>query len=179
MSVKEAGPEEIETFRPNGWFERILIIIVAVVIFLMMAITFVDVIGRYVFSLPIPGGFEIIEFLMPLSIFSGLPIITRRRTHIVVSIMDGLFAGHAGKVRQLLVDIGCFVVVAFIAWRLWSQGIGLAEAQKESGFLEWPIAPAAYAISVLSVLTCIVLIVMIIEDIRGFSRREAQTGGTA
>ncbi len=152
--------------RPDGRFEAVLMTIVGTTVFLMMAITFVDVVGRYGFSAPIPGGFELIEFLMPLSIFAGLPIITRRRTHIVVSIFDRWFRGRTGEIRRLVVDAGSLAVVAFIAERMWSQGQGLAEAQIESGYLEWPIAPAAYAISVLSAVTCVVLALMLLQDVR-------------
>lgn len=163
MSGNEIEPG-VDDVRPDGWFELFLMVIVGTTIFLMMAITFVDVVGRYGFNAPIPGGFELIEFLMPLSIFAGLPIITRRRTHIIVSILDGWFRGRIGDVRQLVVDAGSLAVVAFIAERMWSQGDGLAEAQIESGYLEWPVAPAAYAISMLSVITCVVLLLMVIQD---------------
>ena len=165
MSERAGGPDADDVW-PDGWFEAVLMGIVATTVFLMMAITFVDVAGRYMFSAPIPGGFELIEFLMPLSIFAGLPIITRRRTHIVVSILDRWFRGGVGEMRRLVVDAGSLAVVAFIAERMWSQGDGLAEAQIESGYLEWPVAPAAYAISVLSVVTCVVLALMLLRDVK-------------
>ena len=165
MTEGAGGPETDDVW-PDGWFEAVLMGIVGTTIFLMMAITFVDVAGRYLFSAPIPGGFELIEFLMPLSIFAGLPIITRRRTHIVVSIFDRWFRGPVGEMRRVVVDGGSLAVVAFIAERMWSQGDGLAEAQIESGYLEWPVAPAAYAISVLSVVTCVVLALMLVRDVK-------------
>ena len=172
MSGGPSGSEADE-IRPDGWFEAFLMVIVGTTIFLMMAITFVDVVGRYGFNAPVPGGFELIEFLMPLSIFAGLPIITRRRTHIVVSILDRWFRGRIGDVRRLVVDIGSLAVVAFVAERLWSQGDGLAEAQIESGYLEWPVAPAAYAISVLSCVTCVVLALMVARDVKALMARGA------
>ncbi len=156
--------------RPEGVFEAVLMVMVGTAIFLMMVITFVDVVGRYGFNAPIPGGFELIEFLMPLSIFAGLPIITRRRAHIVVGILDGWFRGRAGDIRKLVVDAASLAVVAFIAERMWAQGDGLAEAQIESGYLEWPIAPAAYAIGVLSAVTCVVLLLMVGRDLRDLAR---------
>ena len=172
MSDEGIGPDADDVW-PDGPFEAVLMAIVGTTVFLMMAITFVDVAGRYIFSAPIPGGFELIEFLMPLSIFAGLPIITRRRTHIVVSILDRLFRGGIGQVRRLVVDSGSLAVVAFIAERMWSQGDGLAEAQIESGYLEWPVAPAAYAISVLSIVTCVVLVLMLVHDLKTMLARSS------
>ena len=49
-----------------------------VVIFFMMVLTFIDVIGRYVFHNPIFGGTEIISALLALTIFSGLGVINAR-----------------------------------------------------------------------------------------------------
>ena len=172
MSDEGIGPDADDVW-PDGPFEAVLMAIVATTVFLMMAITFVDVAGRYMFSAPIPGGFELIEFLMPLSIFAGLPIITRRRTHIVVTILDRLFRGGIGEVRRLVVNGGSLAVVAFIAERMWSQGDGLAEAQIESGYLEWPVAPAAYAISVLSAVTCVVLVLMLLHDLKTMLARRS------
>ena len=173
MSEGGNGPEVIDDVWPDGWFETVLMAIVGTTIFLMMAITFVDVLGRYAFNLPIPGGFELIEFLMPLSIFAGLPIITRRRTHIVVSIFDRWFPGRIGEMRRLVVDAASLAVVAFIAERMWSQGDGLAEAQIESGYLEWPVAPAAYAIGVLCAVTCVVLLLMLLHDFKTLFARDS------
>jgi len=42
------------------------------VLFLMMAITAVDVTGRYVFNKPLPGGFEMTELL--LAQIGGQPV---------------------------------------------------------------------------------------------------------
>ena len=179
MSAEQEVPGA-EDARPDGWFEAVLMAIVGTTIFLMMVITFVDVVGRYGFNLPIPGGFELIEFLMPLSIFAGMPIITRRRAHIVVSVFDRWFAGRAGEIRRLVVDAGCLAVVAFIAERLWRQGQSLAEARMESGYLEWPIAPAAYGISILCVVTVVVLAIMVVRDVRVLfgGGAPAEGGGT-
>ena len=52
MSGEAGGPEADDVW-PDGWFEAVLMGIVAMTVFLMMAITFVDVAGRYLFSAPI------------------------------------------------------------------------------------------------------------------------------
>ena len=48
----------------------------AAVLFLMMAITAVDVAGRYVFNKPLTGGFEITELLLAALIYCGLPLVS-------------------------------------------------------------------------------------------------------
>ena len=43
--------------------------IAAVILFLLMLLSFIDVVGRDVFDAPLPGGFEITEIMMAALIF--------------------------------------------------------------------------------------------------------------
>ena len=49
------------------WLERILEAIMATFLLAMALITAIDVVGRYFFSAPLPGGYEIVQYLMALS----------------------------------------------------------------------------------------------------------------
>lgn len=147
------------------WFDRALMSITAVVMFSMMGVTFVDVVGRYVFNRPIHGGFEIIQFLMPLAMFTALPIVTRDFGHITISILDGNLNPTAAWIQRLVILIGSAGVVAFISWLLWLQGNELLIGQNISGFLEWPFYPPAYAISALSFVTFVIMIGVIVQHL--------------
>lgn len=148
------------------WFDRSLLAITAVIMFGMMGVTFVDVVGRYVFSRPIHGGFEIIQFMMPLAMFTALPIVTRDSGHITISLLEGNLNPTAAWIQRLIILIGSAGVVAFIGWLLWRQGNELLVGQNISGFLEWPFYPPAYAISVLSFLTFVIMIGVIVQHLR-------------
>ena len=145
--------------------DKVLMTCVAVVMFGMMAVTFVDVLGRYFFSAPIPGGFELIEFMLPLAMFGALPVITRAESHIVISVLTGVLKGNGAWIQRFFVLIGCIIVNMGIAYLMWLQGNELAEAQQISGFLEWSYAPPAYLISLLSVVTIIILMLMLVLHI--------------
>jgi TRAP-type C4-dicarboxylate transport system permease small subunit len=56
------------------------------VIFIMMLLTFADVIGRYVLNKPIFGASEMISALLALAIFSGLGVTNARDEHIMVEL---------------------------------------------------------------------------------------------
>ena len=45
-------------------------------LFCLMTLTCVDVIGRYFFSMPVTGGFELTEMMLAALIFVGLPLVT-------------------------------------------------------------------------------------------------------
>ena len=56
--------------------------LVAAALFLMMAITVLDVIGRYLINRPFPGSAELIQYMMVAFIFLALPVVTLRNEHI-------------------------------------------------------------------------------------------------
>ena len=151
----------------ESWPSRVLSIVVALVIFSMMGLTFVDVIGRYVFNAPISGTYELITFLMALAVFSGLPLVTASKSHITVSLLDPFMKGGQRWIQELVVLIFSAVVVAFLGYRLWFQGEALREDEVITQVLKAPIAPVAYYTSMLCAMSFIILVVMIWHHLRG------------
>ena len=62
-------------------------------LFLMIALTFADVLGRKLFSKPVYGAHDLTEHLMALIVFAGLPLLTAQRGHLCVDLFDR-FLGH-------------------------------------------------------------------------------------
>jgi TRAP-type C4-dicarboxylate transport system permease small subunit len=159
MSVGAATPPTLYIL---NILDKFLMVIIAVVMFSMMAVTFIDVTGRYVFNTPIPGGFELIQFLMPLAMFGALPVITRLEEHIVISVLEGVLGSRGVWIQRFLVLIGCAVVNTGISYVMWLQGVEFTESQQMSGFLEWSFAPPAFIISGLSAVTVVIIISMLV-----------------
>ena len=84
----------------------------SVMLAIMMVLTFVDVIGRYVFSKPVFGASEMISALLAFVVFSGLGIANARDRHIVVELFDD----HIRRMAPRLYDgvIQGFSVLAMI-----------------------------------------------------------------
>lgn len=156
--------------RARAPFLRALILalsaITALLIFSMMALAFIDVLGRYVFRAPVPGAFEIIEFMLALLIFSGLPLVTLENNHISVSILDTLFSRRGLWIKQAIIHFGAAAVLAFIAERMWGQAVYLAEAEKITGFLEMQIAPVIFALCALAAVTAALQVMIAWEHLR-------------
>jgi TRAP-type C4-dicarboxylate transport system permease small subunit len=166
MASEETPGTEVATGRLS-WLDTGLLVVVAAVMFAMMALTFVDVFARYLFASPVPGAFEIIQFMMALVIFCALPVVTRKDAHITVGLFESFMVGRIGWVRRLGVLLFSAAVIALIAFQMWRQGDQLREGQHITGFLEVPIAPIAYAMSVLSWITLVVVVGMIWRHLRG------------
>jgi TRAP-type C4-dicarboxylate transport system permease small subunit len=100
-------------------------------------------------------------------------VVTRKEAHIVVGLFESFMVGRIGWVRRLGVLSFTAAVVALIAFQMWRQGDQLREGQHITGFLEVPIAPIAYAMSVLSWITLVVVLAMIWRHLRGASPRSS------
>ncbi len=97
---------------------RVLGLISCLLLFSMMAVTFIDVGGRYVFARPLPAAYEIIAFTMPGIIFCGLPMVNYREGHVTIDLLDALVPRSWIRWQSLFVNLFAMVVMGFIAWRL-------------------------------------------------------------
>ena len=136
--------------------------LVAAALFLMMALTFFDVIGRYLINRPLPGAAELVQYMMVTSIFLALPVVTLRNEHISISLVDAVLGARARKVQRVLVSLISAVVLGFLCVRFWTHGMRMATNRDVIGYLNLPVAPAAFIASVLCGATVLVLCAMIV-----------------
>ncbi len=141
--------------------------LVALLLFAMMLVTFLDVLGRYVVSRPVPGSTEIIAYLLVLVIFVALPIVTWRDKHISISLVEGAFGALANRLRRAAVRVLSGVVLLGLGWYLWGHAAMLAGNRDVIGYLELPVAPGAYAAGVLAVITGLTFLVVAVLEFAG------------
>ncbi|MFP6712550.1 MAG: TRAP transporter small permease subunit [Rhodospirillales bacterium] len=146
--------------RQSNWLFTALKLITAVTIFAMALLTFADVLGRYVFSAPIQGTFEIVGLLLGVVTFSALPLVTYSRTHITVDLFDSFIRGKFRWVQQFATLLGSACVIAFLAERLIAAGIDETEAKFVTEDLGLSRAPLLYGLSGLSMITVALLLLM-------------------
>jgi TRAP-type C4-dicarboxylate transport system permease small subunit len=149
------------------WTRGTLTALVAIVMFVMMMVTTIDVAGRAFFNLPIKGSDEIVSFLLAVLIFAALPLITWDQQHITVTLFGQWIRGTADRILSVLLSTTSTIVVIFIAYRMWIQADLMREGQHITGALQWPIAPVVYAASVLSGLTALILVVLTWQKLTG------------
>jgi len=131
-------------------------VLVAALLFSMMALTFVDVVGRYVFNSPLPGGYELAENLLAICVFAALPLAALRREHVTVSLTNSLFRGAAQVIQQLLVGLFSFLALAGVTWRMWIQAGVLTEHGDHTLFLRIPLGVVAYFMTAMAALTAVI-----------------------
>jgi TRAP-type C4-dicarboxylate transport system permease small subunit len=143
-----------------AWPVRILTFVAAMFMLAILSVTVVDVTGRYVFNTPIPGGVEIIEFLLGLTIFSAVPLVTVKRAHITVELFDSFMSARFKRIREAVVLIASAGMIIFITERMWATAIDMLENDEISIHLELPTAPLLFTLSALSAISAVVQIYM-------------------
>ncbi len=135
---------------------RISEVAAAALLFAMMMLTFADVVGRYVFSAPIFGAAEMIQFLLAMSIFAGLCLVNARDEHITVELFEvQLDQLMPHTVRRIIIQAFSVGVMALIAYQLYQYALDAEQIGTKTIVLEWPLAVVSFTVAGLSVLSLV------------------------
>ena len=96
--------------------------ICGVILIVMMALTVIDVIGRYGFNAPLIGATELTELLLVSVVFIGLPAVSMDDGHVSVDLFVSKMPVWIQPFRRIFVALVSSGVLAMVAWRLWVQG---------------------------------------------------------
>lgn len=118
--------------------------VAASILFGMMAITAVDVLGRYLFNSPLQGAYELTQLLMASLLFAALPSVTRRGEHITVGLFENAFTGAIGAARDAIIASIVMFCSAYLAWRLYVLAGRFVAFGDTTATSRIPIAPFAY-----------------------------------
>ncbi len=151
----------------NDVLGRVLGLLSALPLALIVVLTFADVFARYLFSAPIRGSVEIIQYAMALVIFTALPLVTRKRGHVTVSLIDGLVHGRVAQLRQVLCDTFSLAALLLVTWRLWEQAASDAASSTRTVVLGLPQAPLAYVLCAFAAMSCVIMAGMLWQGLRG------------
>ena len=152
------------------WTERLLETVIVLCLIAMTAVTITDVAGRYFFSAPLQGGYEISELLMGLTVFASLPLATRAEGHLAIGLLTDQLHGRARRFHRIVILIVTLFSLAFIAWRMGVQADILARSEAASGSLQLPLWPVARVMSWLAWLSAIVAAVLTLRALAGLDK---------
>lgn len=137
-----------------------LIAALGVTVYGMMALTFIDVAGRYLFNAPLGGAKELTEILLALMVFGAAPLVTVTRSHITTALFESAMRGGVLKARNGVIAIVSALCCAVLAWRLWVQAVAMAELKGGTPLLGVPLAPIFYAMALLSGICAVLTLVV-------------------
>ncbi len=125
----------------------------------LVGLTVADVMGRYVFSAPLAGAFELTELMLGALVFAALPLTTLAGEHVEV---DMGFVVSPAPVKTLMLWLSGLVSTAAlwaIAWRLALHGARLAEGGATTNALSVPLAPFGWFTAAMAALSGVLALV--------------------
>ena len=87
------------------------------VLFLLMILTSLDVILRYLFNSPIDGTFELTELMMVVTIFFALAYTESKKSHISVELIVDLLPQRSQAVIDSITALLSFGIISVIIWQ--------------------------------------------------------------
>lgn len=156
-----------------SWCRIALAGIAAVCLFAMMAITFADVIGRYLLSSPLRGAYELTEYLLALMVFTVLPEVTQRREHVTTGLFEKAFSGRLRRLKSALIHLFSGAACTYLTYAMhgaWQASARLGEA---SPMLGMPKPPVLAVITATCAVAALILLWLAAQDLRAPARDEA------
>jgi TRAP-type C4-dicarboxylate transport system permease small subunit len=145
--------------RESKWERRadaVLGIAASLILFLMMLLTFVDVVARYLFNFPLRGGFEITELMLLVLIFAGLPLVSHADEHVTMDFIDRMLPEAGRRFLVRLVHAVCAAVMFFLTWQVWIKAGKIAGYGDTTDVLKITVGPFVYFMAVMILLTGLV-----------------------
>lgn len=129
--------------------ERGGVMLAGAALFSIMALTFLDVLGRKFLSNSIPGSLELTELLMVAVIFGALPAVSRRGEHVQFDSLDAWLPSAARTVQKIVVAVVAAGLLVAVAWIMWVTAGQFAESGETTARLGIVKAPFLYAMAAL------------------------------
>ncbi len=129
-------------------------------IFILLALTVCDVLGRFIFNKPIPGTFEVTKILFALSVFFSFSVSQYRGENLGITILYDKFP----RMVRVILDIFAAVLSIATFSIAFRQTIQYAVRMRSSGtitsVLRWPMYPWIYIASI----GIIILVIALLGD---------------
>lgn len=154
----------MSTHASPSFFVRAMEAIGALSLLVLMAVVFVDVVGRNLFNTPLPWGTELLEMVLALMIFSIYPLLALGFGHITVDLIRVRPSLHV--VQRVLSSAVGAIVFALIAWCLLRQALRAASYGEATPLLSVPLSWVLGGIGVLGAVTAMAFLVAAARTIR-------------
>lgn len=157
-------------YRVSGWLGMLS----AAALCLMMAVTVVDVGGRYLFNKPLYGSYEIIGMLLVAAGPLGMALCQKEKSHIVVYLVVDLLPIRIQEILKaiaLFISLGLFSIITWkmtqLTIQFYSRGRGGISAD-----LGISLGHVSVVFSVGALMFSLVLLLHLVQALSQLRRRQ-------
>ena len=151
---------------PLRWLRALVVTISGIGLLALMFVMAGDVLGRYLFNHPVPGAYELVEYLMAIIVPFSIAYSAAQKCHVGVDILVEKLPRRSRAVVDIITQIITIILAGFLIWQGW---IGFFEAQTSSirsAVLQIPNSPFLLAVPLGFIAFVVFMFVHIIENIR-------------
>lgn len=149
-----------------NFLHRLFEPLVSIALFFMMALTFFDVIGRYLFNSPIIGALELTEFSMAIVIFLGLVLLTSQEGHVTVDLIDNFVPDKIKPIQKIVINLINLAVLVVISQQLWVKAGDAAKYGDRTEYLYMPLSPLILFMSIMTGIAGLILLFIMINSLK-------------
>lgn len=129
--------------------DAVLGVAASTLLMLLMLLTFVDVVERYVFNRPLRGAFELTELLLLVLIFAGLPLVSYADEHVTMDFVDRMLSEGGRRRLERGVHVISATVMALLAWLVWLKADRIWGYRDATDVLRIVYGPFVYFMAVM------------------------------
>ncbi|MBU2963543.1 TRAP transporter small permease [Citreicella sp. C3M06] len=123
--------------------ETVLLGLAALLLLALMAVTGIDVVGRYLLNAPLSGAFEMTELLLGALVFMALPLVSHHGAHVEVDLVAALLPRGINRALGVFAALVSAAMLCWFAWTLLTLMQTQAADGARSVSLGVPLAPFA------------------------------------
>jgi TRAP-type C4-dicarboxylate transport system permease small subunit len=124
----------------------------------MMILTGVDVTLRYIFNRPIPGSYEITQYIMPIVVAFGLAYCALEDGHVRVELLIAGLPARMQALMNCMANLFFFSLFILITWQSFLRAKGMIDSGLMSEVLYLPVFPFVLTVTVGSATLCLVVL---------------------
>ncbi|MFO8088797.1 MAG: TRAP transporter small permease [Desulfatiglandaceae bacterium] len=126
----------------------------------MMLLTSGEVVGRAVWSKPIPGSMELSSYMLAIFVLLGIAYTQQVKGHVRVSMLVSRLPERVQAALEVLTTLLSLCIVAIVAWQGWVLAM---EEKAVSDMLRIPQAPFKFLVFVAGASLCIELLIDLVD----------------
>ena len=147
------------TSPPSRWLHWIAM----VVLLLLMFMTVGDVVGRYMVGIipgfgPIPGTFELTEFMLAIAVLTAIGYTQVQREHISIDLVINKFPPRVRAIIDTITDFMSLAIFVLVTWQTIKYARLLYTSHDVSAVLRLPVYPFLIVAAVGSFVFCLAML---------------------
>jgi TRAP-type C4-dicarboxylate transport system permease small subunit len=104
----------------------------------LMLLTVGDVVGRSFFNKPIPGTFELSEYMLAVIILLGAAYTQQVKGHVGVDFITSRYSPRTQAVFQFVTTIASLFIIAILVWYGYIEGLHEKAVSDQLRIPQWP-----------------------------------------